>query len=69
MFTDGVGGCGRTWNRSTSSAGDPRAVVRRIALDVRYAVGWPIRLPVRFATPPAGLKPMAYLVSVRANDR
>ncbi|MGN9803031.1 hypothetical protein [Micromonospora sp. L32] len=30
---------------------------------------WPLRLPVRFATPPAGLKPMAYLVSRRANDR
>ncbi|MEV0721870.1 hypothetical protein AB0I37_03710 [Micromonospora purpureochromogenes] len=51
------------------SAGDPRAVARRIALDVRYAVDWPIRLPVRFATPPAGLKPMAYQVSNRANDR
>ncbi|MBQ0892033.1 hypothetical protein KBX37_02770 [Micromonospora sp. U56] len=51
------------------SAGDPRAVTRRIALDLRYAVDRPIRLPVRFATPPAGLKPMAYLVTRRANDR
>ncbi|SCE70222.1 hypothetical protein GA0074696_0319 [Micromonospora purpureochromogenes] len=50
------------------SAGDPRAVARRIALDIRYAVDWPIRLPVRFATPPAGLKPMAYLVTRRAYD-
>ncbi|WP_446212178.1 hypothetical protein [Micromonospora sp. IBSANI012] len=49
------------------SAGDPRAVARRIALDIRYAVDWPIRLPVRFATPPAGLKPMAYLVTRRAH--
>lgn len=48
-------------------AGDPRAVARRIALDVRYAVDRPIRLPVRFDAPPAGLKPMAYVVSVRSN--
>ncbi|MGC5017318.1 hypothetical protein [Micromonospora sp. DT47] len=49
------------------SAGDPRAVARRIALDVRYAVDRPIRLPVHFDTPPAGLKPMAYLVTRRAH--
>ncbi|MEH0820946.1 MULTISPECIES: hypothetical protein [unclassified Micromonospora] len=49
------------------SAGDPRAAARRIALDVRYAVDRPIRLPVRFDAPPAGLKPMAYVVSVRSS--
>ncbi|MGK5441390.1 hypothetical protein ACSNN7_06110 [Micromonospora sp. URMC 105] len=50
------------------SVGDPRAVARRIALDVRYAVDRPIRLPVRFDAPPAGLKPVAYLVSVRSSE-
>ncbi|MEU2612276.1 hypothetical protein ABZ570_11930 [Micromonospora sp. NPDC007271] len=52
--------------QAVSEGSDPRALARRIAEDVRYGVDRPIRLPVRFANLPAGLKPMAYRVGTSA---
>ncbi|MGB2570414.1 hypothetical protein ACPFP2_18465 [Micromonospora citrea] len=46
---------------------DPRALARRIALDVRYAVDRPVRLPVRFERLPAGLRPMLHRVGMSAD--
>ncbi|MEU5942429.1 hypothetical protein ABZ807_25355 [Micromonospora sp. NPDC047548] len=60
-----------TWAELTvqgaSEGSDPRALARRIALDVRYGVQAPVRLPVHFASFPASLKPMAYVVGTAAD--
>ncbi|SCE84605.1 hypothetical protein [Micromonospora mirobrigensis] len=45
---------------------DPQALVRRIALDIRYAVDRPVRLPVAFRTLPSALKPMSFQVTTRS---
>ncbi|MFC0005447.1 hypothetical protein [Micromonospora siamensis] len=44
---------------------DPQALVRRIALDIRYAVDRPIPVPVAFRALPSTLKPMSYQVTTR----
>ncbi|SCL16805.1 hypothetical protein GA0070624_1128 [Micromonospora rhizosphaerae] len=46
---------------------DPRALARRIALDVRYGLNSPVRLPVRLGPLPVGLKPVSYRVTMTAD--